>query len=47
MQLLISSVLTASILIGGETLVPPQAAVRVVPQVVHPQAVVLSAVSEK
>jgi hypothetical protein len=46
MRLLFLSVLTAAILIGGETLVMPQVAVRVVvppvvvPQVVMPQIVV-------
>src|ERR1039457_5366072 len=40
MRLLFSSVLSAAILIGGETVVLPQAAVRVVPPVVVPQVVV-------
>ena len=40
MRLLFSSVLSAAILIGGETVMLPQVAVRVVPQVVVPQVAV-------
>jgi len=39
MRLFFLPVLTASILIGGETVVLPQVAVRVLPQVVLPQVV--------